>query len=263
MTRQPSDIVVVASHPRSGTHLLIDFLRLNFPEFNVWTPIWRSSAYLYHDIDNPKLDVSFFHQRLLKGGRVIVKTHDLSPKSVDQKLATQLPFSRRTVLMPFRTYEKSLASFTAFARQNALSPNGAMQDSDGGSEAKWQFYYGKDLSPVESARLHARRWLEAGALPVCMESLLRAPELTAAALAAVLARTESGSNNWGRPVRLPRKKRFQGRFAEIHQRLIGRESSEVQVAWTYTLSAQERQYITAELDDTYRTLVRSSINPIS
>ncbi len=36
-------VVVVSSFPRSGTHFLIDLLRLNFREFAWRAPVWASA----------------------------------------------------------------------------------------------------------------------------------------------------------------------------------------------------------------------------
>lgn len=75
--------IVVASHPRSGTHLCIDSLRINFK------PCWMRKSWfepadgLYLGLDgsaltNQRLDIQRISRILSRASRPIVKTHALS-----------------------------------------------------------------------------------------------------------------------------------------------------------------------------------------
>ena len=65
--------IVIASHPRSGTHLCIDILRLNFTECHSWKLPFEAADHLYLNVDDrePNLDA------MTRVKRPLVKTHTL------------------------------------------------------------------------------------------------------------------------------------------------------------------------------------------
>lgn len=72
--------VVVASHPRSGTHLCIDMLRLNVPACASWKRPFERADRLYLDIDataeNPQaISTSVLLKVLGRTERPLIKTH--------------------------------------------------------------------------------------------------------------------------------------------------------------------------------------------
>lgn len=72
--------VVVASHPRSGTHLCLDTLRMNLPACAAWKRPFERADRLYVDIDataeNPTaLPASLLLRVLGRARRPLIKTH--------------------------------------------------------------------------------------------------------------------------------------------------------------------------------------------
>jgi hypothetical protein len=75
--------VVIASHPRSGTHLTIDLIRKQFYEYQSWKYPGESTQNLYLDLGRllPKhkrrIDSSKAVKLLQRSERPIIKTYSL------------------------------------------------------------------------------------------------------------------------------------------------------------------------------------------
>jgi hypothetical protein len=75
--------VVIASHPRSGTHLAIDLIRRQFSEYKSWKYPGESTQNLYLDLGrllpkhNRRIDSSNAIKLLQRPDRPIIKTHSL------------------------------------------------------------------------------------------------------------------------------------------------------------------------------------------
>jgi hypothetical protein len=104
---QPSAVacplVVVASFPRSGTHLLIDLILNNFPAYR------REPLYVNLDeYIRQGLDV----EELIRIGGYVVKTHyPESTFSVDNHAAYQRVFDNALVLSPRRAHDQIVRSY--------------------------------------------------------------------------------------------------------------------------------------------------------
>lgn len=250
-----SQIIVIASHPRSGTHLLMDFLRLNIPAFKIRLPLWKSTSFLYYDFDNPKTSAKAFEAILASDKPIIIKTHGLDPKSVQDEVAILFPNQPIKTLMPFRPFDRTIASFAAFAGLQSNSGSSQNQNS-ADLLAQRDLYYTNGQSAVENAKTHGDVWLSQGnAVPVSIPQLLSDPKTAAMALSECLGHPIGPA-----PVRLPKKKRFQGKAAELYQRFAGRESTEVQINANYRLTDLERSEISAHLDQTYGKLLSRAVN---
>jgi len=75
--------IIVATHPRSGTHLTIDLLRKQFPECQGWLWFGETLHHLYLDLDHlardcsPCKGIEKATRLLQRTERPIVKTHSL------------------------------------------------------------------------------------------------------------------------------------------------------------------------------------------
>jgi hypothetical protein len=247
------ELIVVASFPRSGTHLLIDFLRRNFMGTNIKLPIWKSSAYLYHDLDNPKIPAVFFADRIKDGHCIIVKTHSLRPDQTKKKLLENYPGRSFITLLPFRRFERTLSSFAAFCFAQSESPsNGEIEDiltKDLG------LYFQNSRSAIENIKLHNKRWQSFGAFPVSIENMLNDPVQSAEAISERIALPLLNEES-----QVPRQKALRGKTGELIERLRGRESTEVKIALEYQLSRQEAERVHTDLDELYCKLRNDAIN---
>lgn len=95
--------VVIVTHPRSGTHLLIDFLRNNFPDCSSWKYPFETKGSLYLNIDTllteKKASSIRRATRILARSRVpILKTHALSPDFSDLSFFTETRLALSPVL---------------------------------------------------------------------------------------------------------------------------------------------------------------------
>lgn len=87
LIRQKRPLVVV-SHPRSGTHLTIDFLRNQFPGCGGWKLPLEANNYVYLSLDGiaepqPLLDKRYAIKVLSRARIPIIKTHSISPQFDD------------------------------------------------------------------------------------------------------------------------------------------------------------------------------------
>lgn len=77
--------VVVASHPRSGTHLTIDTIRRQFPPCRGWVFPWETVHHLYLNLDRlqeghpQRIGIKKAKKLLARSDRPLVKTHS-SPR---------------------------------------------------------------------------------------------------------------------------------------------------------------------------------------
>ncbi|MCS3642382.1 sulfotransferase domain-containing protein [Salinibacter ruber] len=93
--------IVVATHPRSGTHLTIDLLRKQFEECKGWLWFWEPLSHLYLNLDRldentkPGLTLEKAQNILQRADRPIVKTH--STPSLDRFTDRHLEFAEALI----------------------------------------------------------------------------------------------------------------------------------------------------------------------
>jgi hypothetical protein len=89
--------IVVATHPRSGTHLTIDLLRKQFEECKGWLWFGETPHHLYLNLDRldevtkPELTLAKAENILQRADRPIVKTH--SQPTLDRFAGERLDFA--------------------------------------------------------------------------------------------------------------------------------------------------------------------------
>jgi hypothetical protein len=181
--------IVVASYPRSGTHLLMDALRLNFRECRTWKRPGEPLQHLYLDLDSltdPKrpLPLKTAGKLLRRAERPIIKTHaapgfkscvlaeDHNP--VPEPMVDWLQ-RRADVVHVCRHVCASMCSLHQFARAFDLRAKAPIQEyirqQSGG------------VSRVRGWAHHVQAWLnQTDAFTVRMEDLLGAPPSTLLAL---------------------------------------------------------------------------------
>ena len=183
--------IVVASHPRSGTHLCIDTLRLNFRECASWKLCGEPADRLYLDLDRlfdrggqDPTDVIL--KVLRRKERPLIKTHELPDwrarrskaqlvASVEAELAAWLRESA-TYIYVYRDGREVLCSFHQFMKGYAAEARVPLS----------QFIRQRPggLSRVRAWTEHIRRWIDNPTVYcVAMEELLHCPERTMPGLA--------------------------------------------------------------------------------
>lgn len=171
--------IVVASHPRSGTHLLIDFLRRQFPACASWKyPLERLDR-LYLNLDpllwpRPPISEAKAVAVLRRPpGRPIVKTHafpdyrtpGFGVEGVFPPAVADALRRNATTLYVYRDGRCAISSYRAFA-----APDMPM------SEFLRQPEPGTGLSRPAARARHLTDWLDTpGVVPVRMEDLTRRP----------------------------------------------------------------------------------------
>jgi len=246
----PPVCVVVASHPRSGTHLTIDFIRRNFRGFDPRVAPWSNSKFLYFELDELLFrTVTGRHmKRFPRRRKFIAKTHHLFADEVCAKAASLLPSHRLIFLYPFRRISSTLRSLAEFA--GASGPMASFPD-------RREVYFGRDLTVAACLRLHAENWLASPARFLNVDDLLRDPDTAALRLGEVLGEPPVPIDR-----RLPRPRRFGGgAVGELAERLSRRESTLVPVArridWESAAAAAE---IDGRFSDLFARLAARQIN---
>lgn len=243
---QVQKCLFIVSHPRSGTHLLIDFIRRNFPTFHPELMLWESAAKLYLRLDRPKWqsEISEFRRT-----HVLVQSHRAGyADNRDIEACDVLAPNTTIYLYPFRRFSRVVKSFAEF-RGAAPPISGILKEKD--------TFFGKASCIAESIHDHAAAWLKREVHFIDCDALIANPEVGCLRLAAVLRE---------RPVqirrRLPGHKLFAGKLGELIERLRGRQSTEVVVprklSWR---DEEERRYVDSEFQALYAELATRSLSP--
>jgi hypothetical protein len=202
--------VVVASHPRSGTHLLIDALRLNFPDCRSWKWWGERKDRLYLNLASLSRGELVLTERkaiqILRRSRMpLIKTHttaDMSHDVVDGAIgkgpATDLACwlnQNAVMLYTYRDGRNALCSFYEMERRRISSANVPFSDFIR------QCPHG--ISRVREWAQHVRGWMDrADVFCVAMEELLAYPEICLPAIAEKLGLSLDSAG-----CRLPRRSR--------------------------------------------------------
>lgn len=210
--------VVIVSHPRSGTHFTIDFLRRNFADFRYLPMPWVSSESLYFNLDwsaRRRCIKGTWSRDALERNVFLVKTHDLPfAEDLEEELIEAAAGREVIYLYPFRRMSKTLLSFRNFIDES-LSLQDFVQHPD---------TYFETEESIEQAAIHHAEWALEHAVPLDIEAAIQNPQPCIKAL----------SERFGWTILphadpLPPKRKASGKWGEIIERLKGRQSSEVVV----------------------------------
>lgn len=247
--------VVVASHPRSGTHLLMDVLRRQFEACRAWKWPGERLDRLYCSIDElnasrGRLDEQTAHRILERTRRPLVKTHawpgyqdpflSMHHDGLDDAWTDWLD-ERGTVFYVYRDGRDVLCSYQLFRQKldpDAEGPIGAfLRQTENGS------------TRVRRWARHVRRWHDtSGVHMVQFERLLGQPETIIDELGNVLGLDPE----WRDPL-LPRPFRsiWESRWARLAQ--MRPESTAIingdKKDWPECFTADDRAFFHEEAGD--------------
>lgn len=243
--------IVVASHPRSGTHLLIDALRLNFPQCRPSKRLAERMDHLYINIDElEQMSVDVVLEIAGRSPRPIFKTHAL-PDFSDRLFrdrngyyASELPAwlaNHADTLYTYRDGRDALDSLRRLLSKEEDSARVALgafmrQVVDGASRAKlWQ--------------QHVEGWLaNPKVFCIAMEKLMVMPD---AILSDISARFGLESDQTNRILPEPPKSLWNQRLS----RLLDRTPQSTAILgpagpnWRQQLSASDRAFFNDETDN--------------
>jgi len=244
--------VIVASHPRSGTHLTIDFIRRNFPKLNTDLRIWQSAGGLYWNLDNTSSTGPGGRFPITRGGHVIAKTHKGGVCFDIDHVIERCGTANVLCIYPFRLFSRTIKGFAEF-----MSFRGSISEF---VETEDRFF-GLDRSVADCVTYHAKTWLQNTAqrtIFLNIDNLIRDPIRAAAALEAQLDEPAVELDR-----RLPHSKRWKGgKISELYERMTGRESTAV-VVYRSAVSwhgEAERRQIDRRFEDIWAALQSRQIN---
>ena len=187
--------VVVASHPRSGTHLLIDLLRHQFEACRSWKWWGERLDRLYCSIDElnaerGRLNEPTAKRILRRTERPLVKTHawpgyqEVFLEQHHDGLAPQWERwlrERATPLYVYRDGRDVMCSYQIFRRAFDPGSQGSVGAFMRGHDA------GRAVNRVRQWRAHVQQWRAVeGAHAICFEHILERPEKTIQRIGALL-----------------------------------------------------------------------------
>ena len=244
--RTRTQALVIVAHPRSGTHITLDFIRRNFPAFQQRLRIWESASGLYIDLDGPAWRARFEQQRS-KSDRLLLQSHHFGLCELESECAFHELSPRDTLFIyPFRRFSATMRSFADFSGYP-------------GPVADFLFerdrFFGLPETVRTCALLHGQAWLDRRARFLDVDALIAQPERAARRLGRLLGLEPAPLQR-----RLPRRRRFYGKLAEAFQRLTGRESTEVRIhrrrAWS---SPQESAAVDERFADLHARMTMAAV----
>ena len=244
---QVKQAVVVVAHPRSGTHLTMDFIRRNFPCFDPGLRPWQSAGELYVDLDKP-LWMHTLDRPACRSDHVLLQSHraGLCNRVGAQAIDRLRPLATLFVY-PFRRFPATMRSFSDLRGYDGPTTR-LLSETDR--------FFGLDQTVQACARQHGESWLGCNATFLDVDALIAEPERGAESLAGALGLPAAPLAR-----RLPRRKRFHGKLAEAVQRLTGRESTEVKVhRRTPAPDPGEARFIDEAFADIYDEMTARSLN---
>ena len=247
--------IVVASHPRSGSHLCIDTLRLNFPACASRKRWLEPADRLYLDMDgfarrHPQSDPRLLVRILGGAQRPIIKTHalpDCTGFFHDDRTETMMEFmawlrERATWIYAYRDGRDALCSLQHFLRPPASEPPVSI--------AEFIRQRTRGMSRVKQWASHVQAWIDdARVYCISMEELLRRTSEVLPGVAEKLGTPlkrggallpERASANW---------------FCRVRRRVIRQPQSTAidslagsgrPVAWREAFTAADRRFVEDE-----------------
>ena len=231
--------VVIVAHPRSGTHITLDFIRRNFPVFNPSLFIWQSARELYVSLDLPE-----WRERLLRHAQrsdhLLMQSHLAGFQNfVGLEAVEYLQPEHAVFIYPFRRYSATMKSLAEFCKYSGRVDDFLSERST---------FFGTEWTVEACAHRHAERWMERNPVFLDVDALIARPDHAAEKLADVMGVTAAPLER-----RLPHRRIFHGKLAEAVQRLTGRESTEVRVPFQRDWSNSEEP---ARIDGKFAPLYR-------
>jgi len=263
----PSDVgkpIVVASHPRSGTHLTLDLLRKQFQECKSSLRLLEPLSHLYLNLDgltqqDQRYDVEDAVDLLSRAARPTVKTHTLP--TLDRFEGEKKEFAQRVLeegqlLYPLRDCRAVICSMYLWERERhpeydaSLSeylrnpPNRISQPAERPDH---------DLNYLQKWARHVRAWRSvSGVLVLRFEDIVKD---TRSVLQSIGKRVEL--DPLCKTPLLPEKRRSTSRWDSYWRRItrnyestavVGRRSGDPSsVDWREILSRGDREFIHKEI----------------
>lgn len=242
--------VVVASHPRSGTHLTIDFIRRNFPSFDTRLRIWQSARGLYWNLDEGRSTRARFPST--NAGYVIAKTHKGRVCFDVDRMIEQCGALNIVYVYPFRQFSRTIKGFAEL-----MGFRGSISEFIDSKDS----FFGLSKTVADCVTLHAEEWLANSShktIFLNVDNLIRDPNRAVSVLEATLDEPATPLER-----RLPRPKRWRGgKISELCERLTGRESTAL-VVYRHPISwgnEIEQRQIDDRFKKIFTALERQQIN---
>ena len=253
--------VLVASHPRSGTHLLIDLLRRQFPVCHSWRWWGQPLDYLYLNVERLVAEKRHFDDELAvkilsRSQKPILKTHAFSSFSewfFDNETGSLPPHwssflrNRGSTFYVVRDPRKVMASYHQFMR-------GITPKADCSLAAFMrQTHSNSSKNRLRTWANHVREWMNVpGVSIIKFEDLINHTCAVINKISAVLGEDPI----WKHPF-LPRNVRsnYTSRFYRMTMlsppstSIIANQKKWVYENWKNVLSSDERQFLHNELGD--------------
>ena len=252
--------IVVATHPRSGTHLTIDLLRKQFDACKGWLWFGETLHHLYLNLDRldrtttPRLTIPKAKDLLSRPDRPIIKTHSLpalpnfegdkdtfAATLVDKADVVYVVRDGRDVMCSAHVWKQEYdpsarCSLSAFLRQRV-----------------------RGQSRVKAWAKHVRAWTSLDdAYVIRFEDILASPRTVVDQLASWLDLEPLGVEPY-----LPTKVKRRGRWADYWRRLTrdfestaipGRYNGKEPEDWQTAFSADDRAYFDQEAGEALREM---------
>ncbi len=252
--------IVVATHPRSGTHLTIDLLRKQFEECKGWLWFGETLHHLYLNMDRlgevtkPKITLSKAKDILRRADRPVVKTH--SRPSLDQFAGEHLDFVKCLLC------EADTIYVVRDVRDVMCSAHVWRQEYDPSARGSLSEFLRQNVGGQSRVKVwvdHVREWMSTPkAHVVRFEDIISSPESTIEQLADWL-----GIDPLKVQPYLPEKNKQGGRWADYWRRLtrdfestaiLGRHNGKEPQNWEEAFTDKDRKFIEQEAGELLREL---------
>lgn len=252
--------IVVATHPRSGTHLTIDLLRRQFEECKGWLWFGETLHHLYLNLDRldevtkPELTLPKAKNILQRADRPVVKTH--SQPALDRFAGENLAFAKSLLR------ESDIIYVVRDVRDVMCSAHIWKQEYDPSARCTLSEFIHQDIegkNRVEAWVEHVEEWTSVHKTHVLQfEDIVSSPESTIDHLADWLQLDPLKVKPY-----LPDKNEHNGRWADYWRRLTrdfestaitGRYNGKDPQDWEEAFIREDRKFIEQEAGDLLRKM---------
>ncbi len=258
------DPVMIATHRRSGTHLLIDFIRRQFRECQSWKLPGENTNRLYLPMGGlamGRLKKTTARRIIARPKRPILKTHSLPTFDLQQggyEALVQWAHARGRILYCLRDCRAVMASLYAYMQsynvKARVSPGEFLRQTDPLPEFKDESH-ARLSRPAQWAH-HVREWLkQPDVLVVRYEDVLKKPRETLEAISAhigltPLMRQPLVPAKFSRSLTARIGRRMQ--FRPASTAIISPRAAGVEHSWKKLFSADDLDFIWHEAGDVMR-----------